>query len=340
MANSLRTDVLNRISQDNWLSDSRKRYLERLATLTAGSKIRIMFKDIPTASCAWRESGYHQINMRSQELELDDIPSKFAQMDDQLIHTLTQEGFLWHELGHVLMSDYDAWEHWSTKDSALKKQKMFKQFLNCTEDVVIEAWLREKFDCGKILDFKNEMKLYGISPGPDPGVEESYYDHMIGHSDFSFVLNLIESVGRFDGEFLSYANSEKSDLMDTFEGPVREMISDAIREPNCYSRYKLIHDVFDKLWNMFNRENPDGGKMFSPENQSGGDAEMSVQMIPQPKSQDEDEDDDGDGDGEDSGNNPEEQEGKGSGGNTTNREARSLEELLDGRDPEQLKVVM
>ena len=162
----LRSRVINRISKDDWTSDKRRRYLERLGTLTASSKIRVRFENVPTAACAWKESrGHHAIKMRREKLP---NPSKykviFKKVGDSQTHTLFQEGLLYHELGHVLMSDYDEWESVVNEvgSGSLKKKKMAKQFLNCTEDVVIEAWLRRKFDCGKILDFKNEAKFHLI----------------------------------------------------------------------------------------------------------------------------------------------------------------------------------
>lgn len=343
MTDSLRSEVLNRISQRDWLSDERRKYLERLGTLTAGSKVRVKFANIPTASCGYKDAlGYHEIRMRNHKIDTSSLPQSFKDLGGDMIHTLTQEGFLYHELGHVLMSDYDAWEKTVEAEGSLKRKKMFKQFLNATEDVVIEAWLREKYDCGKILDFKNEVKFRGITGVPEEQTE-SFYDKTI-HEKFQFVLNLVESVGRYDGDFLEWAERTHGAWMSDYEQPIREMVSKVVREPDAGKRYRIIARTFDNIYDDFSRDNPADEDHFSPENEMGGDQEMRVEMVPIPapegdKEEDEDEGGDGSG-GDDSGNTSEEQDGNGSGGSSVNREARPVEKILKGRDPEEVKVVM
>ena len=353
MTDELRTEVLQKLSQNDWRSDERRKYLERLGTLTCASKIRVNFANIPTANCAWKEGlGYHEINMRVSDIDTTEIEEKFD-IERDLIFTLMQEGFLYHELGHVLMSDYGAWENVVDSFSSLKKQAMFKQFLNCTEDVVIEAWLRRKYNCGKILDFKNEVKFYGIS-GAHVGDEFEFYKGSV-QDDFTALLNLVESVGRFDGKFLDWVGGEPDSFdewarknaswaFQKFEGPVREMVSKAVREPNATARYELIADTFDQLYSEFSTEQPADEDEFSPENEMGGDQEMEQMQIPVPNPPegegDEDEEEEEEGEGEDSGNNQGEQDPQGGEGSSVEREARSVEELLDGRSPEEVKVVM
>lgn len=340
MTDSLRSDVLSRISQKDWLSDERRSYLERLGTLTAGSKIRVKFVNMPTASCGYKDNlGYHEIRMRNQAVQKRTLPNDFADLGSDMVHTLMQEGFLYHELGHVLMSDYDAWEKVVNDIVTLKAQKMFKQFLNCTEDVVIEAWLRRKYNCGKILDFKNEVKFRGITGIPESKSGEFYSQNING--DFKFVLNLVESIGRYDGGFLKWARNHRPSQMQEHEGPIREMVSKVVREPNARKRYSLIAETFDEIYNSFSQENPADEDEFSPENQMGGGQQMQQQQIPIPEDPDDDDDGEGgDGDGDDSGNTSEEQDPQGGEGSTVNREARSLDEILEGRSPEEVKVVM
>ena len=351
MTDELRTEVLQKLSQNDWRSDERRKYLERLGTLTCASKIRVNFANIPTANCAWKEGlGYHEINMRVSDINTSEIEKKFD-IERDLIFTLMQEGFLYHELGHVLMSDYGAWEDAVNSFSSLKKQAMFKQFLNCTEDVVIEAWLRRKFNCGKILDFKNEVKFYGISDAK-VGDEFKFYENSV-QDDFTALLNLIESVGRFDGKFLDWVGEEPEpsdtwarekahEAFQKFEGPVREMVSKAVREPNATARYELIAGTFDQLYDEFSTEKPADEDKFSPENEMGGDQEMEQMQIPvpSPPEGEGDEDEEEEGEGDDSGNNQGEQDPQGGEGSSVEREARSVEELLDGRSPEEVKVVM
>jgi hypothetical protein len=157
-------------------------------------------------------------------------------------------------------------------------------------------------------------------------------------------MNLVESVGRYDGDFLEWAEKTHGAWMSDYEGPIREMISEVVREPDAGKRYRIIARTFDNIYDDFSRDNPADEDHFSPENQMGGDQEMRVEMVPIPAPEgDEEEDEDGEGDGsgdDDSGNTSEEQDGNVSGGSSVNREARPVEKILDGRDPEEVKVVM
>lgn len=349
----LRSDVLNRLSQNQTFSDERRKYLERLGTLTVGSKIRVKFNPMPTASCGWRENlGYHEIRMRSDAVDHRYLGEIGKKLGNNMVNTLMQEGFLYHELGHVLMSDYDAWEETCSDGTSLRKNEMLKQWLNCTEDVVIEAWLREKFDCGKILDIKNEIKFYclnQVDKDNGTGSAHSHYHEMLFEDEgthlnkFSYALAMIESLGRFDGHFLSWAEDVDPGLFSGLKGPITEMISEAVREPNARKRYQLIKDTFDELYDeYFAVENEDPNQ--SKQNEMGGEQEMQMQMIPNPQGgedgDDQSEDEDQEGDGDDSGNTGEDQDTNGGSGSNVKRDPRSVEEILKGRDPEAVKVVM
>ena len=331
MENSqLRSDVIKRISQDNWLSDDRRKYLERLATLTAGSKIRVRFESMPTASCEWRDAGgYHVIRMRNKKVSTAYLGEIESKLGSSVIHTLMQEGFLYHELGHVLMSDYDAWgDVVDSYSSSLIVQAMFKQWLNCTEDVVIEAWLREKYGCGKILDFKNEVKFHCLSNVPrTKKASYDYYDEFYARQDsgeLEFALGLIESLGRFDGHFIEWAEKNRPDLMEKFRPQIQEMISESVREPNARARYEIILDTFSDLISNFRGE--DTAEDQDQENPSGGSQQMQTEMIPVPDGQE----------GEDQEKEQEQDEGS---GEQPVRDPRDPHEILQGRDPESVKVV-
>lgn len=339
----LRSNVLNRLSQNRTFSDERRKYLERLGTLTAGSKIRVRFSKMPTASCGWRENlGYHEIKIRQDAVKPSYLGEIGEKLGKNMVNTLMQEGLLYHELGHVLMSDYDAWNEVCSSGTSLKKNEMFKQWLNCTEDVVIEAWLREKFDCGKILDLKNEVKAFAIPKvKKDKGAVHQHYHNMIfndeGLNKFSFALSMIESLGRFDGYFLEWAESIVPDKFERFKEPITEMISEAVKEPNASKRYSLIRDYFNDLFkDEFIEEAEDPNR--SKKNQMGGDQEMQIEMIPSPVGED---GGDGDQDDEDdSGNNQEEQDTNGGSGSNIKRDPRPVEEILGERSPDEVKVVM
>lgn len=290
----IRSAVIDRISsrQSGWATPERRAYLERLGTLTAGSKVRVRFLDIPTAACEWVESGrYHRISFRSQPLDLSYIKSVENALGSETIHTLVQEGLLYHELGHVLMSDYDAWSAMLDEFDSLLARKSFKHFLNQVEDVVIEAWMREWIDCGRVLDFKNMVKfhtLYKI-PGRHDSIArvEEHYDQVIS-TKMDATLAMIESLGRYDGGFLDLHGD---DLPEIREFATR-VISFAVREPDARARYEGVRDMYDDFFDgevsRASEEFEESGHA-SADDQSAGPQQMMSVSIPTP----------GDGDSQD-----------------------------------------
>ena len=326
----LRSTVLSRISDRSSTSDSRRKYLERLGTLTAGSKIRVKFSSVPTASCGWREGGkYHQINISQfvENFSYKNLKSIHQSLGTGTCTALMQEGFLYHELGHVLMSDYDAWESVVNSINSLQAREKFKVFLNATEDVVIEVWLRQKFNCGTILDFKNQAKAHCMSPQTPTNERNARSHHATYSDDFTDLLELITAVGRYDHHFINYFEYNYPDeYVEDKMGFVTEMLSEVIRIPNAEERYEKIlsyfiqMDVAQMAGNNDNLNNKDYGS----ENEGAGE-QMVIEMPAPPESQSGDDGNEGDESGE--------------GSSAPNREARSVSEILGDRSPDEVKVV-
>lgn len=330
------SSVLNRISSRSWKSTRRRRYLERLAVLTVGSDVNVNFRDMPTAACEWEESrGAHKIHLRSKELETGYISKFEKRLGSGKIHTLTQEGFLYHELGHVLITDFDAWMGALESINSMKKKAMAKQVMNATEDVVLEAWIRNHLSCGDILDFKNEVKFHTLYSVPqDKPIKATKFIGSRTDDQFDLLCWLIETNGRYDpgvdwDKILKDIRHEpwtEETFNETQEVAIK-IISDAIQEPDARKRYEGIIEKFDNLIDARTDE-PDQDEDFQSEfqgSQGGSEASQSQiqMMIPEPESQD----DDG-------------EEGGSGGSQPQDEEARSAEEILDGRDPEEVKVVM
>jgi len=293
------SQVLQRISARSWKSSRRRSYLERLATLAVGSKVRVRFTDISTAACSWEESrGHHEIQLRSDELDLKPV-NAYNRLNEGTIHTLTQEGFLYHELGHVLITDFDAWMNALDGISSLKKKAMAKQVLNAVEDVVLEAWIRDYFNCGDILDFKNEVKFHSLY-----GVEQNK-NHAAGfyasqtNDKFDALLWAIETKGRYDAG-IDWVKidipHEDSSAKHKARNVATEMISDAVTEPNAHKRYQGIIEKFDDFVDARTDDEADE-RNFNKDSHEGNAEASQTQiqmMIPQPES----ESDDGESDDE------------------------------------------
>lgn len=321
------SNVLKRISARSWKSNRRRSYLERLATLAVGSKVRVQFTDISTAACEWKEdAGYHRIQLRSEELETYYVSKYSNSMGEGTVHTLTQEGFLYHELGHVLITDFDAWMSALDEISSLKKKAMAKQILNAVEDVVLEAWIRDYFNCGKILDFKNEVKfhtLYRVKHS-QPKQAAKFYD---AHTDdkFDALLWAVETQGRYDAGIdwdEVEIPQEPGDATTNARSVATEMISDAVTEPDPEKRYL---GIIDKFSDYIDARTDNESEQFTKEDHKGGQqaSQQQIQMMVPSQGDDEENDDSGS-----------------QSGSSEEREPRTVEEILDGRDTDEVKVVM
>lgn len=285
------SQVLQRISARSWKSNRRRSYLERLATLAVGSKVRVRFTGIETAACSWKEDrGYHEIQLRSDELKLNTV-DEHDKLDSGTIHTLTQEGFVYHELGHVLITDFDAWMDALSQFSSLKKKAMAKQILNAVEDVVLEAWIRDYFNCGKILDFKNQVKFHSLYSVHKTDAD-AFYAHRI-NDQFDALLFAVETQGRYDAgidwDRVSINNKDTS-AKDEAREVATQMISDAVTEPDARKRYEGILDKFDELIDARTDDPNEDEEMFSQESHEGEQEASQIQiqmMIPQQESGDE-----------------------------------------------------
>lgn len=137
-------------------SDRKREFLEGLCSFLVQSEVRIRFHAVDTAACAWREQGeYHEILIREEQVDVD-VP-QLSDASDEVVDLLAREGLLYHEIGHVLYTDYSAWER-VLSDRSLSERSAAKNLLNIMEDNVIEQLLTVNEGVGKQLAVKNEMK--------------------------------------------------------------------------------------------------------------------------------------------------------------------------------------
>ena len=241
-----RSKVLSRISERAWKSERRRSYLQRLATLTVGSKVRVDFDDIPTASCEW-DGRKHKIKLFNSEYDMTKVDRYHQKLGSGKVHSLTQEGMLYHELGHVLISDFDEWDEALNRYDSLMLKDRAKQLINCVEDVVLEAWIRDHFNCGRILDFKNQVKFhcnYGLHMDDDKAIED-FYASRASKNPMSLMIWVVETYGRYNAG-IDWEDRLSQSALD-IRARVIEMVSDALKEPNAKKRYNLILDAFDDI---------------------------------------------------------------------------------------------
>jgi hypothetical protein len=181
------------------------------------------------------------------------------------------------------MSDYDAWSAMLDDFDSLVARKSFKHFLNQVEDVVIEAWMREWIDCGRVLDFKNMVKFYTMYEIERPKGRRSAATHYkkVIQTKMDATLAMIESLGRYDGHFLDLHGD---DLPEIREFATR-VISFAVREPDAQKRYAGVREMYEEFfgddYSSASEEFQDSGHADA-ENQMAGEQQMMSVSIPIP----------------------------------------------------------
>lgn len=146
----IRSLVSDRLAQQRTTSEERRRYLQRLARLMCReNNPTVRFAKHNTAACLHDDGDLEIIIGR------DLVAQTVTNLDERVWEVVGQEGLLVHEIGHVLYTDFEAWEN--IKDGlAMNESSAFhKKVWNPAEDAAIEEQLRRKFNCARELDTYN-----------------------------------------------------------------------------------------------------------------------------------------------------------------------------------------
>lgn len=315
---SLQSTVVNRLTRNKSDSKSHKieSYLQKMAALTVRSRTDVnLVSGLPTARCRW-DSPEHVIEIRSENLEIDysEMPKKFRDYDMDYIDLLAKEGFLYHELGHVLYTDYDAWMSTIEKEPIMQRDGV-KQLMNAGEDAVIEAYLDEKYGIGNVLTLKNELK-HASYP-----VDQDRYEDC---TPTDVATAVFDDRGRYNTGLIdrhqNAAVSFEIEIEDAFSITADEVIKaatktlyEAIKTPDASERYELFADLYNDIHDNMESEQkiPRGPSGGTSEDPAKSDAEKQAMMVPVPDLDgDDDGDGDGDEDGQEAGEDGEEQDGQ------------------------------
>lgn len=283
------SSVLRRLSGQSHASEHRRSYLQKLASLHVRGDFRVGFMDMGSpANCAWddRQRRY-KVNITNRSL--DDLMNrnnsslrpKYEGYDTEYLTAFFQEGLLYHELGHVLFSDFDALQEVAS-NVEMSYRDRFKKLVNRYEDSVIEPFLREYINgCGTVLQVKNELK-YDVYRQEKAALAQV--------DDLKVAGLVAEELGRYDEGLIEVIEAMEEDYSEVIEAAT-ECFYDVITEPNAKKRYERILDLWNELELYYNNDPDDWDNIDWAK--TGQELEVTLVPTPEEEEMEGDEDEEG-----------------------------------------------
>ena len=234
--------VLDRLARRDAFSRARESYLEKFANLQVSIDVEVTFADLPNpASCQPKDGKFLiQIDQKKLAKRANDqgfshsksvIPDHLSDLSSGYIDAFLQEGLLYHELGHVLFSDFEALQEVQGKVRMSERQQ-FHSLVNVFEDSTIEIFLRQFFDCGNQLLIKNQI-FWNL-----------YQEQNVSQPEEFEPLTQADLVARQLGQV-------NTGLLDDFDSKAKELaieaFYDVIQEPDAMQRYLRLLDLYNNL---------------------------------------------------------------------------------------------
>ncbi len=326
-------------AQENSFDHNRVEYFQTMSNMLVSSRVDVAAsEDIPTAACKWdADRNTHQLLLRDGKVPVSsDVVSKIGK-EERFVSLLCKEGMVYHEQGHVLFTDHDAWKDVLSQVGLMERENL-QRLLNVMEDAVIEAFLIEHFGVDRILALKNENKhktigVFQNGDRDDPTLVEPYFEDPI--HPVSLATMVFEEFGRYDigivKRHLDPNEYERFNLTPSASQAIDMTATDIIeetlaclrevsQEPDARKRYERVAELFKQIYPK--TASQQGQKIdvqnISPDAEqtpSGSEQQMSQFRIKTPDIEEEEESDSesesggsGDGDSQEE----EEESGEGS----------------------------
>lgn len=236
--------VLDRLSRRDAFSQDRESYLGKLANLFVTADVDVRF-DSMQAPADCREADDGEFIVRIDRTEFTQmcknqgtpknaaIPPSLSGVSDGYIDAFLQEGLLYHELGHVLFSDFDALSD-VTNRVPMSERDVLQNLINAYEDAVIEIFLRQMYDCGDQLLIKNQIY------------------HNLFHADNELWQDPQSVQPMSQAELVAFelgrVNTGALDQIDSrAKEKGTEAFYDVIQMPNAGARYDRLYNLFQEL---------------------------------------------------------------------------------------------
>jgi Mg-chelatase subunit ChlD len=254
----LRIRERTKIDDRDALKSSQKRRdeLEKLAIMHTGQEVYVQisgssaYADIAKSDS---EIGYTDriiINVR-----LDIPEQKETNLDEESWDYMVQKTDLYHELGHVLYTDWPSFENTLLGDGqgnygvVDEHKAMFKNWQNLIEDAVIERLLIDRFNLKSEFRITNENLIKNNPPGNTVSLHEATsialieYKHPVGWID-----DLLDE-SNDDIEFLT--DEEREIFVENVYPQIEDKVPDILDETDAEERNYMIYELYKKIGIFF-----------------------------------------------------------------------------------------
>lgn len=251
---------MERLKHSDMNSSQRRDYFEKLAIIHSGDEIFVEIR----GEIAYVRMGTATESSRNLEDTIINIPVESpsqsgSDLSEDIWGFLFQKTELYHELGHVLYTDWPSFEDRKMKlESRMKNQ--YKQFWNVLEDAAIERALAKRFDIENDLKIKNENLLLEPSVSMLPSISEVIFHKLMEWKHPTGKIDVVKE------------NSQDQELFEKKIEPIIDSRAPKIvSEPDPDERNRMYHEFFLDIIDFID-ESDNPGYQDSLDNGDGDDA--------------------------------------------------------------------
>lgn len=235
-------------------SVQRREHLEKLASLHSGKNVYVQISgEEAYADIAKRDSrtGYTDrlvINIPA------DVPSQsVTNYDGEAWDLLFQKVELYHELGHVMYTDWPSFENVVFGDGQQfgveqDLRRAFRDWWNALEDAAIERLLADRFNIEDDLRVKNENLLRQHSPANDGKYKSLHEAISIALMEYKHPIGWIDTLLDDTTDELEFLSGEDRELfVDEIQPIIEDMAPDIVTEGDPVERNHMVYAMYERI---------------------------------------------------------------------------------------------
>lgn len=275
-------------------SRERREYLEKLATIHTAKQVHVEIEGTEaSANIATRDDELGHTDRIVVTIPAVSIDQLASNLDQETWDLLYQKTLLYHEIGHVMYSDWPSYEEKFLEvehDSASRetiRRSIFASYFNVIEDCAIERILANEFNIEQDLKVKNANlaanREYPMSYGMHEAIELNLHEWKYPTGDVDRLVDPNNSELEFfiPDDRRSFA----SDARPLIESQVPDIVKEKDPEKRVEGVYNLyldlvpLIDAADQTGNV-NRDNyPDPDDVDDHVSEDGETPEMDLDSV-------------------------------------------------------------
>lgn len=217
--------------------DVRRQYFEKLASLHSGKQINVTIEGRQAFADITDQEDL-QINIPEK------IPEQYhTDYSEDVWEMLFQKVELYHELGHVLYTDWPSFEKNLDRYVDVRDYPIFKEWWNILEDAVIERLLQNRFSIENDLWIKNENLLRSNRPSSVIGVKQAI---SIRFMEEKHELGWIDQLLDPDEERLRFDDGSREIYLD-IQDIIEQHVPGIIGEGDPVERNERILELYQRV---------------------------------------------------------------------------------------------